>query len=201
MPASPTLVRSGLWRWLDGHGCERFELKHLDGLWRLSGTVVGLAETGPAEARYEVTCDAGWRTVCATVALRDDGGDRTLDVRAESGRWTVDGRVLPSLDGCEDVDLEWSPSTNTLPIRRLDLPVGGATGELRMAWVRFPSLALEPLPQEYRRTAAGRYHFSSGGGSFATDIDVDADGLVLRYEGGWERVGLPQETHARRGSR
>jgi len=148
-------------------------------------------EPGPAEARYEVTCDPGWRTLRTTVTLRDDAGERSLDLVADGGRWWVDGDEAASVRGCIDVDLEWSPSTNTLPIRRLDVPVGGATGTLLMAWVRFPALTVEPLPQEYRRITAGRYHYTSGGGSFQADIEVDTDGLVMAYEGGWERVASP----------
>jgi hypothetical protein len=125
------------------------------------------------------------------VTVRGDDGERSLELVADGGRWLADGAEIVSLRGCVDVDLEWSPSTNTLPIRRLEVPVGGGTGTLRMAWVRFPALTVEPLPQEYRRVGAGRYHYASGGGSFEADIDVDADGLVTLYEGGWERVPLP----------
>lgn len=189
-PAAP-LMRSGLWRRLDGRGWERFELTRHDALWRLRGTILARADGGPAETRYEVTCDPGWRTLRTTVTLRDDAGERSLDLVAEAGRWSVDGVEVAAVRGCVDVDLEWSPSTNTLPIRRLELPVGGATGTLRMAWVRFPALTVEPLPQEYRRIAPERYHYTSGGGSFEADIEVDTDGLVTAYEGGWERVASP----------
>ena len=189
-PAAPFL-RSGLWRRLDGRGWERFELTRDEGLWRLRGTILARADGGPAEARYEVTCDPGWRTLRTTVTLRDDAGERSLDLVADAGRWSVDGVEIAAVRGCVDVDLEWSPSTNTLPIRRLAISVGGATGALRMAWVRFPALTLEPLSQEYRRIAPDRYHYTSGGGSFEADIAVDAEGLVAAYEGGWERVASP----------
>jgi hypothetical protein len=184
-----SLVRSGLWRRLDGRGFERFDLVRDGALWRLSGTVLVQAESGPAEARYEVTCHPDWRTLRAAVTVRDAGGERSIELRADGGRWSVGGAEVASVRGCIDVDLEWSPSTNTLPIRRLDVPVGGATGTLRMAWVRFPDLTVEPLPQEYRRVAPERYHYTSGGGSFEADIEVDRDGLVTAYKGGWERVG------------
>src|SRR4029453_3277530 len=138
MAPATSLVRSVLWRRLDGRGWERFQLARVGVLWQLAGTILAQAETGPAEARYEVTCDPGWRTLRTAVSVGDADGGRSLDLLADAGRWFANGVEIASLRGCVDVDLEWSPSTNTLPIRRLDVAVGGATGELRMAWVRFP---------------------------------------------------------------
>ena len=41
--------------------------------------------------------------------------------RDAKGSWTIDGQAARSLKGCSDIDLGCSPSTNTLPIRRLGL--------------------------------------------------------------------------------
>ena len=181
-------VRAGLWRRLDVDGLERFELGRDDAGWVLRGTILTV-EGGPAEARYVVVCDGGWRTRRAEVSVRDDHGERTLELVAEGGGWSFAGHEQAALRGCIDVDLEWSPSTNTLPIRRLRPAVGAGTGVLRMAWIRFPSLTVEVLPQEYRHLSEGRYAFESGGGSFRAEIEVDDEGLVTRYQGLWERVG------------
>jgi len=98
--------------------------------------------------------------------------------------WWVEGEEDARLRGCTDVDLEISPSTNTIPIRRLNLAVGQASA-VTAAWVRFPALTVEPLTQRYTRTGANRYHYASG--AFATEIEVDDVGLVTGYEGGWVR--------------
>jgi hypothetical protein len=135
-----------------------------------------------------VVCDASWQTRRADVRLRDAAGERTLAVVADGGRWTVNGREDESIRGCVDIDLAWSPSTNTLPIRRLRLAVGSASGVVTAAWVRFPELSLQPLPQEYRRLSERRYRYESHGGAFAADLEVDGEGLVLDYEGVWRRV-------------
>jgi hypothetical protein len=66
--------------------------------------------------------------------------------------------------------------------------VGARSGPIVAAWVRFPDLALEPLPQEYERLAESRYRYSSRGGSFVAQLEVDEHGLVLDYEGQWRRV-------------
>jgi hypothetical protein len=111
----------------------------------------------------------------------------------------VNGVEAPAVEGCVDVDLEWSPSTNTLPIRRLALAVGASSGSIVAAWIRFPALTLEPLPQAYARRSERSYRYTSGGGSFAADLEVDAEGLVVEYQGVWRRAGAPRPAAADRG--
>jgi uncharacterized protein len=140
-----------------------------------------------------VTCDDAWLTRSALVRLRDRGGERRLALTAEGGRWTVNGQVEVALEGCVDVDLGWSPSTNTLPIRRLHLAPGESSGPVTAAWVRFPDLRVQALSQEYRRLSESRYRYTSGRGAFSADLEVDPDGLVLEYKGQWTLVGEPDQ--------
>ena len=108
-----------------------------------------------------------------------------LDIaRSPSGKWTVGGERATSLDGCDDIDLAFSPATNLLPLRRLDLPVG-ASAAVRAAWVRFPELTTEVLEQVYTRLSPERYLYESAGGSFRRELVVDPVGFVLDYPGLW----------------
>jgi uncharacterized protein len=182
------LVCDRLWRWLQGTGLERFELLRAGGEWILRGTVLAIARTAPAEARYEIVCDGSFRTRRAHVSLRDAAGERSLGITAENGHWFVNGNEVQEVGGAIDIDLGWSPATNTLPIRRLNLEIGQSSGEFRAAWVRFPDLTLQPLPQEYVRLAQKEYRYSSRGGAFTARLLVDDHGLVTQYEGFWESV-------------
>jgi hypothetical protein len=101
-------------------------------------------------------------------------------------RWTSNGQAAPSVAGCVDLDLSFSPATNTIPIRRLALNPG-ERAEVRSAWLKFPGLVLEPLVQTYVCSGASTYHYESSGGEFVTDIEVDAAGFVVRYPPLWER--------------
>ena len=183
------LVQACLWRWLPGTGLERFELLREDAGWVLRGTILALGDRRSAEARYEVSCDSAWSTRRVDVTLFEPGVERALRLRVEDGRWYESGRERDDVRGCIDVDLGWSPSTNTLPIRRLNLAVGESSGPLTAAWIRFPELAMEPLPQEYRRLSERRYRYTSRGGAFTAEIDVDEHGVVVDYQGVWQRVG------------
>jgi hypothetical protein len=185
------LIRTGFWKSVRGTGLERFELLQTPYEWKLKGTILEFAKHGPAEARYEVVCDAGWRTKSAEILLRDDGIENTVRIIAKDGLWYENGQPNESVAGCIDIDLGWSPSTNTLPIRRLRLDVGQSSGNITAAWVSFPDLQLRPLPQEYLRISDCRYRYSSRGGAFVAEISVDEDGLVVDYEGFWQRVSRP----------
>jgi uncharacterized protein len=185
-------IASGTWQWRQGTGLERFELWRTEGGWLVRGVIVAVCdpESQPesAEARYEVACGNDWRTERVAIDVRAASGTRSLALAAKDGCWLADGREVEAVRGCVDVDLGWSPSTNTLPIRRLGLAVGAASGPVTAAWVRFPTLDVEPLPQEYRRLADDRYLYTSRGGAFRAELRVDAEGLVIDYEGGWRRV-------------
>src|SRR6185503_3445083 len=117
-------------------GLEQFELAPDTRGWRLRGTIL-LSDAGqPFEARYELVCDSAWRTRTAAIDLHGPDGKRSRRLTVEDGRWSVEGAEIDAIRGCLDADLAWTPSTNTLPIRRLDLAIGQSQA-VTAAWVRF----------------------------------------------------------------
>jgi hypothetical protein len=179
------LTHAILWRRLDAPGHEAVRLTREADRWRLAGSAVFAYETRPCRLDYVVTCDARWHTLSAKVS--GWVGDATVDVEvtADAARtWRLNGVDCPAVAGCIDVDLNFSPATNTLPIRRLDLALGHESA-VRAAWLRFPGFTLEPLAQLYRRTSDASYRYESDGGRFTADVVVNAAGLVTRYPGLW----------------
>lgn len=152
----------------------------------LIGTVLGSEEGVPIRIEYRVLADGAGLT--SAVHVRDLRGfdQRTLTVeRSTKGVWTVDGVPAKALKGCTDIDLGCSPSTNTLPIRRLRLGVG-ASSTIQAAWVRFPALEVVKAAQTYTRLDEFTYRYTSG--DFTAALTVDEDGLVAQY-GDWQRTG------------
>jgi hypothetical protein len=98
--------------------------------------------------------------------------------------WELNGAAQPQAAGCIDLDLNFSPATNLLPIRRLDLGIG-QSAEVKAAWLRFPGFELQPLQQRYHRLDAATYRYESAGGSFTADLQVDRHGFVTRYGEYW----------------
>src|ERR1041385_4868729 len=139
-------------------------------------------------ARYELVRVQSFLTSKAHISDRHPRGARTLTISAENGRSYEHDRGNTKVRGALGIELGWGPSTNTLPIRRLNLQVGESSGEFIAAWVRFPGLTLEPLPQEYVRLAERLYRYSSRRGSFTAQLQIDDQKLVVDYQGFWQLV-------------
>jgi uncharacterized protein len=181
-------TRRAVWRRSDEVATdEHCTLTLRDGGLSLVGTILGAERGLPVRTEYRVLADAAGLTTAAHV--RDLRGFETrttaLD-RDPKGNWSVDGVVVRVLKGCTDVDLGCSPSTNTLPIRRLRLAVG-ASRTIQAAWIRFPELTVVRTAHTYTRLDEFTYRFSSG--DFATELTVDDDGLVTSYAE-WRRTGF-----------
>lgn len=188
MDTEAQFVSGGLWRWLQGTGLERFEFLRVGDESMFRGTILAFAGNAAAEARYEIVCDAAFQTRHAQISVRVEGTERVLQLEAGGGQWFENSRENPLVRGAVDIDLGWSPCTNTLPIRRLGLAIGQSSGEFIAAWVRFPELVLEPLPQQYIRLSDRVYRYSSRGEAFTAELLVDENGIVTQYEGFWQRT-------------
>ena len=154
--------------------------------WRLEGTAVFSHEGRACRLAYLIACDSHWNTLSGTVSGWVGNNLVNIELSVdEHRRWKMNGVSQAQVDGCVDLDLNFSPSTNLLPIRRLNLAVG-ARAEVKAAWLRFPSLELEPFSQVYTRLDEFTYRYSSRDGEFVADLTVDAIGFPTVYPGLWE---------------
>ena len=176
------------WRRLDVPGREEARADRMATGWRLSGEL-DVEEAGvAARLRYGIDCDPEWRTRSALIEGDVGGAPIRFSLTASgTGHWMRDGELVPELSGALDVDLGFTPATNTLPIRRLALAVG-ESASVRSAWLRFPEFRLEPLEQTYTRETelTFRYRAQVDNEPFVARLDTDTFGRVLRYEGLWE---------------
>ncbi len=181
MKAMNVTGHSILWRRLDRPGHESARLSKCGAGWRLEGTAVFAHERRPCRLDYQVACDAAWQTLWGKV----EGwvGEKVVEIEVSVDprrRWRLDGEERPEVEGCADLDLNFSPSTNLLPIRRLGLATG-QDAEVRAAWLRFPSFTLEPLNQYYTRIGEAIYRYESAGGRFPAELKVNEEGFVTEY--------------------
>lgn len=155
-----------LWRRLDLEGHEVAELSAADAGWRLSGVALVAHDGQPCRLEYNIECDEEWQTRRVRIHGHIGGVPVELDLaRNPENAWHANGTVVAALQGCVDVDLGFSPSTNLLPIRRLGLAIGAAAS-VRAAWVRFPELTLHVLEQTYTRIDESTYRYERAGGPF-----------------------------------
>ncbi|MBV8051476.1 MAG: putative glycolipid-binding domain-containing protein [Acidobacteriaceae bacterium] len=184
------LIRVVVWRNLLLKGTDYCALWRTKEGWLLKGTVAGVLEDHrPVLANYEIHCDENWLTHRAEVERSIGSEVKHLSLSVEKrGVWHSSGQTMQQIEGCHDVDLALTPATNTLPIRRLNLQVGSKQA-VSAAWVKFPDLTVQPLPQHYTRLSESMYRYESNTG-FQAEIEVDSLGLVVSYPGGWERIAV-----------
>lgn len=174
-----------LWRRLDQPGHESGRLFTQESRWHLAGTAVFAHDEQPCGLDYIVVCSSDWQTLSGRVAGWVGNTAVEIELSVDSARrWRLNGTECPEVAGCIDLDLNFSPSTNLLPIRRLGLAIG-QEAKVRAAWLRFPSFILEPLEQLYRRIGDATYRYESAGGRFVTELQVNAAGFVTNYPNVW----------------
>ena len=141
--------------------------------------------------RYTINVDHRWRTRDAEITAWTSDGETSLHIETGgAGHWSVDGVRRPDLEGCLDVDLESSALTNTIPVHRLALPVGGAASA-PAAYVRVLGLEVERLEQHYTRVQDGggpRFDYDAPQFDFRCQLLYDSAGLVVDYPGIAARV-------------
>jgi uncharacterized protein len=182
-PATKTV----LWHNPQLYSSEYFTLSiHADRI-ELSGKVILMLEEIPSIVTYTVECDFYWKTQKVSILQERGRAQQEFNIRVDDEQnWFTGYRPVEFATGLYDVDLEISPSTNTLPIQRRPLKVGEAM-EINAVWVRFPSLTLEPLRQRYTRVSPLVYRYQALDHDFEAMIEVDEPGLVIDYRGHWRR--------------
>lgn len=191
-----------LWRRLDVPGHDVASLRITPAGAELSGMAVFDAEI-PTALAYSVECDASWSTTSARVWGRRGANLVDLRLRRDAGgTWAVNDMPCPVVHGCTDVDLNFTPATNLLPLRRLTFPVN-QTVEVRSAWLEWPDLRLTPLVQRYVRRSATKFDYEAdlpGGQLFQTVLRVQPDGWVLDYGELWQTEAQNSGPHSHPGS-
>ncbi len=176
---------SCLWRNIVQKGHEYCQLLSDDESYSLEGTAVFLHDSKACQLNYQINCDHLWQTRDAHIDGWVGLERISLHTRTDAEhRWWVNDKQVTKVSGCIDIDLNFSPCTNLIPIRRLRMQVG-EKANLTAAWLRFPSFKLEPLPQQYERLDGLRYRYSSDHGMFVADLQTNELGFVLEYLPFW----------------
>ena len=177
------------WRRLDVAGLEILSIASgADGI-SIRGQCIDAGDE-PFCVRHEWLLDTSWRSKAVRLTVTDEEGDRTLQIeRAGDVQWKVDGQNRRDFDGCDEVDLSFTPICNCIALRRVELAIGGDF-ELTALHVSLPQLSIAPSRQKYVRTAESAYRYIDLGLSagFEAALQVDAQRMIRHYEGLFEAV-------------
>jgi hypothetical protein len=169
-----------------------------------SGIQLG-ADPVPYRVDYRLDASDGFVTRELDLTATGEGWRRRLLLRHDgSGGWSADtsyqGDVpgdpwdgeLPDLSEALDIDIEFSPLTNSMPILRHRMDREGERDFL-MAFVTMPLLRVQASPQRYEHVSGGDersiVRFLSRDGDFTAELELDPDGLLLFYPRLARRVG------------
>ncbi|WP_171133616.1 MULTISPECIES: putative glycolipid-binding domain-containing protein [unclassified Ruegeria] len=174
-----------LWQRLDVRGHDACRLDKLDDGWALRGATVFLEKKTATSINYEVRHDQDWKT--QAVYVSGWAGETNLSIeimREASGTWILNGSVAESVRGSIDIDLGFTPATNTTAIRRLNLEMGQKAQGVA-AWLDTADWQLKPLEQYYLRRSQFSYEYGSPAHQFRSDLTTNSSGLVTDYPGFW----------------
>jgi hypothetical protein len=170
-----------LWRSPLFNSMEHFQYRGTDQTHTMEGTVVLAREATPATIHYTLSVGPTWELIDATIRCTTTE-DVTIAIASEKGEWWIDGQQRVDLSGCTDLDLGWTPATNTLPIRRTRL-AEGEEATIDAVWVTFPELAVVRAEQTYMRQSASVWRYSSG--DFAAELHMGPFDIVADYGPGF----------------
>lgn len=180
--------RTVRWRPVAGGGLEHVTLAPEADEIVARGVVIGERGGQPYGVDYTIVCGRDWAV--RGLDLGTTGG-MALSLRSDGlGAWTNhDGKPLPDFEGCIDVALAGSAFTNTLPIRRLGPDLAGRSVALAVLYVPFDSFVPVRDGQVYTGLEGGdRFRYEAADRSFAAELAVDEDGIVLDYPTLFDRV-------------
>ena len=159
----------------------------------ISSTIVGRYQDFVYQVHYHILTNPQWQTLFFEIHSRINGRVRHLQFEGDgAGHWKSGSREATQFDGCIDIDIPLTPFTNTLPINRLDIPVGGER-QIQVLYIDLLEGRLSGLQQKYVRRAIDIYHYENVPNDFEADIEVDTAGLVVDYPALFVRTALHRQ--------
>jgi hypothetical protein len=152
--------------------------------------VVRVHDSEVRRGGYTLIVDKAWRTLEIRLMVEQSPGQMIAQhlLATGDGTWSdAEGRHLPALDGCIDIDIAWTPLTNTLPIRRLNLQPGQRE-DISVVFFEMPSLEFDVWQQQYTGLDSEHVRYESVASGFQRDLTIDDEGFVVDYPDLFRRI-------------
>jgi hypothetical protein len=180
--------QSVIWKRLDDSGMDACRYRQQADGWIVEGSAVFTVHREITRLSYRLHCDREWNSVSANVRGWVGKRDIAIDLRRTcEGGWSVNDRPIHNVDGLLDVDLGFTPATNTNAIRRMRIVIGREI-ENTAVWLDTADWRIKPLTQIYERRSATTYAYASPLHGYSAILEVDDFGLVVAYPDLWEAV-------------
>jgi len=184
-------LRTVLWRRLDVDGMDACSFGQCEDGYEISGSALYLDGKRAIKLDYRVSCNSDWSTRAAWVSRWVGSERKGLSISRDTAvTWTVDGVELEEAAGLLDVDLGFTPATNTNAIKRLSLGVGDEA-ETTAVCLDTDDWCFKPLTQIYRRLSETEFAYCSPSHDYSATLIVDDFGIVREYPELWMAVSKP----------
>ena len=180
-----TIAATALWRRLDLPGHDACVLEMRPEGWIINGAAAYRQATGPAWLTYKVACDKAWRTLSGTIGGFLGPKPIAHSIARRGNAWLLNGETVAGLDHLVDLDLGFTPATNTIQLRRVPLAVGAAA-EIPAAWLDVDNGTLSELPQHYERRSETAFWYRAPSFGYEALLEFATNGLIRRYPDLWE---------------
>jgi len=156
----------------------------------ISSTIVGKYGDTIYQVQYHILTHPLWQTLFFEINSRINGQVRHLLFEGDgAGHWKSGDREASQFQGCIDIDIPLTPFTNTLPINRLNMPIGSER-QIQVLYIDLLQGRLSVLQQKYMRRDEHLYHYENIPNDFEADIEVDPAGLVIDYPALFVRTAM-----------
>lgn len=174
-----------LWKRLDHAGHDACRFTQTIDSWAVEGAAVFEHEGYAANLAYRLVCDQRWASLVASVSgWLGKRNIHFLIERRHDELWRINGKINETLTGLKDIDLGFTPASNTNAIRRLNLSEGDEAKSVAI-WLDTEDWTIKPLPQTYRRTGKNAYDYVSPQHNYRATLLVDDYGAVIEYPELW----------------
>lgn len=174
-----------IWKRLDQEGHDACRFTHTGVGWIIDGTAVFEYSEQAARLNYRLACDSRWASLQADISgwIGKSAFHMSIERNGEDG-WSVNGRNDSALKGLSDIDLGFTPASNTNAIRRLNLRPSDEAESIAV-WLDTEDWTVKPLRQIYRRIHNNAFEYTSPQHEYHSTLAVDDFGAVTEYPDLW----------------
>lgn len=157
-------------------------------LWFISSTVlIASNEKMAYKIDYTLEITKKWRIINSIINIDNLGKKKLIKIELnKKNNWVINGEKKINFNLCTDLDLGFSPLTNAIPIKRLNLRES-ESNNITALWVQYPSFEIKTLDQNYTNLGNNFYLYESDT-SFKSKLRVTPHNFVMDYPTYWELV-------------
>ncbi len=181
-------MHSILWTCLDKNGQDACRISKVPDGWSIEGSALFCHQNDVASLYYRLACDDSW---CSTMALvKGWFGAKNIElsiIQEGCKRWFINGHHDASLDGLMDIDLGFTPASNTNALRRLNLKASEAATSVAL-WLDTEDWKVKKLYQEYACIVPHTYDYASPLHDYRAILKTTDFGIISEYPGLWRML-------------